>query len=77
MDDSNVDYTVLRRRQQDLQREMENRGLVRVSRGNRKASPKVRRSWKLVDLAHEVERCERGSGNAETALPCRLNGGAS
>ena len=38
MDDWDVEHTVLRRRQQDLQRETENRRLVRVLRESRKGA---------------------------------------
>ena len=38
MDDWDVEHTVLRRRQQDLQRETENRRLVRALRESRKGA---------------------------------------
>jgi hypothetical protein len=67
MSDWNVNYAALRQHQEDLLREAENQRLVRALRQSRKASLKGRRSWKLLGLPHEKERCERGSGNAETA----------
>ena len=51
MDDLDVEYTVLRRRQQDLQREAENRRLVRALRESRKASRENRRSRKVLSIA--------------------------
>ncbi len=51
MDDWDVEHTVLRRRQQDLLREAENRRLVRALRESRKASHEDRRSRKVSSFA--------------------------
>ena len=51
MDDWDVEHTVLRRRQQYLLREAENRCLVPVLRENRKASHEDRRSRTLSSFA--------------------------
>jgi hypothetical protein len=67
MSDWNADYAALRQHQEDLRREAENRRLVRALRQSRKASLKGRRSWKVLSLPHEEERCQRGSRNSEAA----------
>jgi hypothetical protein len=56
MDDLDVEYTVLRRRQQDLLREAENRRLVRALRESRKASRENRRSRKVLSIAAILAR---------------------
>ena len=56
MDDWDVDYTVLRRRQQDLLREAENRRLVRALRESRKASHEDRRGRKVLSFVANLAR---------------------
>jgi hypothetical protein len=56
MDDWDVEHTVLRRRQQDLLREAENRRLVPVLRESRKASHEDRRGRKILSIAAILAR---------------------
>ena len=56
MDDCNVDYTVMRRRRQDLLREAENRRLVRALRESRKASHEDRRGRNVLSIAAILAR---------------------
>ena len=73
MDDWDVEHTVLRRRQQDLLREAENRRLVRVLRENRKANHEDRRSRTLSSFQRSSlpssVSCEREVVNPETTRP--------
>ena len=48
MDDWDVEHTVLRRRQQDLQREAESRRLVRALRVSRKGAARAGRAVEEV-----------------------------
>ena len=56
MDDLDVEYTVLRRRQQDLLREAENRRLVRALRESRKSSHEDTRGRKVLSIAVSTRR---------------------
>jgi hypothetical protein len=56
MDDWELEHTVLRRRQQDLLREAENRRLVRSLRESRKASHEDRRVRKILSIAAILAR---------------------
>ncbi len=51
MESWNVDHTVLRRRQQELLREAENRRLVRALRESRKADHEDRTGRKILRFA--------------------------
>jgi hypothetical protein len=56
MDDLDVEHMVLRRRQQALLREAENRRLVRALRESRKASHEDRRSRKVLCITAILAR---------------------
>jgi hypothetical protein len=56
MDNRDVEHTVLRRRQQDLLREAENRRLVRALRESRQASHEARRGRKVLSIAANLAR---------------------
>ena len=56
MDHWNVDHTVVRQRQQDLQRETENRRLVRALRESRKGAATAGRAVEEVDQYNAEER---------------------
>jgi hypothetical protein len=55
MDYWNVDHTVVRQHQQDLQRETENRRLVRALRESRKGAARAGRAVEEVDQYHAEE----------------------
>ena len=55
MDYWNVDHTVVRQRQQGLQRETENRRLVRALRESRKGAARAGRAVEEVDQYHAEE----------------------